>query len=417
MWSDLNNSQRKTALDRLTGTKAGALAVMEAMKSGVIAKTDLDGPAFEKMQIVLGDDAELRALLGDMASLFRPCLRLNGADNAWTDADITLDGPFSVETWVKLEPGMDNNDGILGAPGALDMNFAGEQFRVYVGGELNDVIIAKKKINPEIWTHLAVTRDAAGRFRIYRNGELDTADSKAAPQKFEHCRIGWTTPGKGTAGWLSEFRVWDRNRTPEEIRRDFDRSYAGDASPGLIYYFSGAEWGRLQAGARVEKTQDFPALLTAAESQALVEKFARFRTLAEQPGDVNKGRGLFVGMCQVCHSVGGQGGQIGPVLNGAGALGVEALLRNILTPNAAMEPGYRVFRIELKDGEVLDGLRVSEENKVIVLRRQISDDLRVQRSDILRSGYTKTSMMPEGLLESLKPEAVSDLFAYLKTLK
>lgn len=417
LWLDLNNSQRKTALDRLTGTKAGAHAVMAAMKSGVIAKSDLDGPAFQKMQIVLGDDGEVLALLGDMATLFRPSLRLNGAGDAWTDSDITLDGPFTVETWVKLDPGIDNSDGILGVPGVLDMNFAGEQFRVYVGGELNDVIIAQKKIHPEIWTHLAVTRDAAGRYRIYRNGELDTAKSKVAPQKFAHCRIGWTTPGWGTAGWLSEFRVWDRSRTPEEIRRDFDRSYAGETVPGLIHYFTGAEWGRLQPGARVEKTQDFPALITAAESLALAEKFAYFRVLAGQPGEVTKGRELFVAMCQVCHSVAGQGGQIGPVLNGAGALGVEALLRNILTPNAAMEPGYRVFRIELKDGEVLDGLRVSEENKVIVLRRQISDDLRVQRSDVLRAGYTKTSMMPEGLLEALTPEAVSDLFAYLKTLK
>jgi putative membrane-bound dehydrogenase-like protein len=417
LWPDLDAPQRRTTLDRLTGTKSGAHAVMNALKAGTIAKADLDGPAFEKLQIVLGDSPELRSLLGDMASLFAPCLRLNGADNAWSDADISLDGPFTVETWVKLDPGIDNNDGILGAPGTLDMNFAGEQFRVYVGGELNDVIIAKKKTNPEIWTHIAVTREATGRFRLYLNGELETADSKAAPQKFEHCRIGWTTPGRGTAGWLSEFRIWNRSRTPDEIRRDFDRSYAGEAAPGLVQYFSGTEWGRLQAGARVEKTQDFPALLTATQSQALTEKFASFHSLAEHPGDVSKGRGLFTSLCQVCHSVGGQGGQIGPVLNGAGALGIDALLRNILTPNAAMEPGYRVYRIELKQGEVLDGFRVSEDKNAIVLRRPNSEDARLLRHDVLRSGYTKMSMMPEGLLEALKPGDVSDLFAYLKTLR
>jgi putative heme-binding domain-containing protein len=318
---------------------------------------------------------------------------------------------------VKLDPGIDNSDGILGSPGALDMNFHDGQFRVWVGGGVHDAIVAKRKMNAGMWTHIAVTRDSDGRFRIYLNGELDSAESKSAPQKFEHCRIGWTTPGKGTAGWLNEFRVWNRSRTPEEIRSEFDRSYEGERTPGLVHYFSGLEWGQLQPGARVVKTQDVPALLTAAQSQALAEKFSQFRVLAEKPGDVARGKGLFTVACQICHSVGGQGGQIGPVLNGAGALGIEALLRNILTPNAAMEPGYRVFRIELKDGEVLDGLRVSEDNEAFVLRRPNSQDLRVPRSEVRRASFTKLSMMPEGLLDALQPGDVSDLFAYLKTLK
>jgi putative heme-binding domain-containing protein len=167
----------------------------------------------------------------------------------------------------------------------------------------------------------------------------------------------------------------------------------------------------------VEKTQDFPALMTAAQSQALAEKFSRVCALADQPGDVARGRALCTTTCQICHSVGGQGAQIGPVLDSAGALGVEALLRNVLTPNAAMEPGYRVFRIELKDGDVLDGKLVSEDRDAFVLRRPNTVDLRVPRSDVLRSRFTKMSMMPEGLLDALQPGEVSDLFTYLKTLK
>ncbi len=417
LWPGLTASERRSALERLSGTKPGAHAVVQAMQSGAIPKSELDGPTLDKLQTVMGEAPELQALLGEMATLLRPCLRLNGADSAWGDSDITLDGAFTVETWVKLDPGIDNNDGILGAPGVLDLNFAGELFRVYVGGEVHDAIIAKKKIAPDIWTHLAVTRDAAGLFRIYRNGELDTAESKAAPQKFEHCRIGWTTPGKGTAGWLSEFRVWNRVRTPEEIRAEFDRSYEGEAPPGLVHHFAGTNWGKLQGGARVQKTQDFPALLTAAQSQALAEKFSKFHALAEKSGDLTKGKALFTTVCAVCHSVGGQGAQVGPVLNGAGALGVEALLRNLLTPNIAMEPGYRVFRVELKEGDVLDGILVSQDSEAIILRRPSVSDARIAQRDVRKAGFTKTSMMPEGLLDPLKPEEVSDLFAYLKTLK
>ena len=43
--------------------------------------------------------------------------------------------------------------------------------------------------------------------------------------------------GQRQAGWLSEFRVWDPARTAEEIRAEFDRTYAGDTSPGLVRFF------------------------------------------------------------------------------------------------------------------------------------------------------------------------------------
>ena len=165
------------------------------------------------------------------------------------------------------------------------------------------------------------------------------------------------------------------------------------------------------------KTADFPPLLTAEESKALATKFSAFHSLANRSGDLTKGKALFTAICQQCHSVGGQGGQVGPVLNGAGALGVEALLRNILTPSAAMEPGYRLFRVELKDGDVLDGILVSQSPEAIVLRRPNIADTRIAQADVRRASFTKKSLMPDGLLETLPPEQVADLFAYLKTLR
>ena len=113
----------------------------------------------------------------------------------------------------------------------------------------------------------------------------------------------------------------------------------------------------------------------------------------------------------------GQGGKIGPVLDGAGANDIEALLRNILAPNAAMEAGYRRFRVETRNGEVQEGLLVSQDENTIVLRQINSEDLRIARADVKRAGFTKVSLMPEGLIEPLPPAQVSDLFAYLKTLR
>jgi putative heme-binding domain-containing protein len=160
-----------------------------------------------------------------------------------------------------------------------------------------------------------------------------------------------------------------------------------------------------------------PPVQPEAEAKELESKFAHFRELANRPGDSERGRPIFAATCSVCHSVGGQGGKIGPVLDGAGANGVEALLRNILAPNAAMEAGYRRFRVETRDGTVLDGLLVSQDGNAIVLRQPNTEDVRIPRSNVKRAGFTRYSVMPEGLLEGLKAADVSDLFAYLKTLR
>ena len=64
-----------------------------------------------------------------------------------------------------------------------------------------------------------------------------------------------------------------------------------------------------------------------------------------------------------------------------------------------------------------DGIRVSEDTDAIILRRPDVDDIRIAQRDVRKAAFTKASMMPEGLLEALNPEDVTDLFAYLKTLK
>ena len=419
LYPTLASTARRAALTTLTGTKPGAQALVRALLSGAIARDELDGAALDRLQAVLGEDPELGALLQELASFFRPALRLDGSDNAWVESDITLSGPFTVETWVKLDPGIDNNDSILGAQDVLDLNFFGSQFRVWVGGGFADAIVARKRMIPEVWTHLAVTRDEEGRLRLYQNGELDTDQGRPVKRVFEHLSIAWSGPPKGTAGWLSEFRIWNTPRSADEIRADFDRSFEGDPlPPGLVtYYPGGGPWGHLQPGAKVRKTADYPPLLTPAEAKVLAEKFGKYRALAAQGGDVARGKAVFQAVCLGCHSVAGQGGQVGPVLNGAGASGVETLLRNVLTPNAAMEAGYRAFRVETRDGEVLDGIRVSEDREAIVLRRPNVEDLRVPQADVRKAGFTRTSMMPEGLLDPLPAAQVSDLFAYIKTLK
>lgn len=143
LWPQLVVSQRRNVLASLTSTRSGAAATVQAVRSGGIGQDELDAATLDKLHAVLGSDPDFTALMQEMASLLQPVLRLNGDDNAWSETDLNLDGPFTVETWVKLDPGIDNSDGILGSPGALDMNFHDGQFRVWVGGGVHDAIVAK----------------------------------------------------------------------------------------------------------------------------------------------------------------------------------------------------------------------------------------------------------------------------------
>lgn len=156
--------------------------------------------------------------------------------------------------------------------------------------------------------------------------------------------------------------------------------------------------------------------MTAADLAARAEKFARFRQLADAGGDAAKGKLLFAARCLTCHQQGGQGGKVGPVLDGVGATGIEAILRNVLTPNAAMEGGYRNFRVVTKDGRLVQGLLVSRDANAIVIRQPNTADIRFTAKEIAQAEFTTVSIMPEGLLENMQPSEVADLFAHLKSL-
>jgi len=416
LYPKLAATQRRLALDRLAGTKSGAKAIVTALRDGKLDRATLDAAVLDRLQAVLGDkDPDLAALLPQLAHLFRPVLALDGSDDAWIQTNVSLDGPCTVEAWVKLDGDATNADGILGAPDQLDLNFFAGKFRVYTFAPLRDVAVANKAITPGLWTHVAATRDANGIWRIYYNGMLDATATQPAPRKLENLRIGWTSAKGGTQGALDEVRIWNRERTASEILANFDRALEND--PGLAFRAGGSiGWGKLAKGAKIVRTTEFAPLLTADEAKTLDAKFAKFGALAAKPGDATRGKQV-AAVCQACHLFGTTGGNIGPNLSGVGAMGTEAILRNILTPNAAMESAYRIYRVEQRDGTVLDAFFVSEDKDAVVIRLPGADDRRIAKKDIVKTQFIRRSLMPEGLIDAMTPEQVSDLFAFLKTMR
>lgn len=407
LYPKLTPPQRKQVLMALSGqAEGGAKFMVAAIQDKTVSAGDLDSAMLERLASVLGESPELTQLQQQLGGVFHEVLLLDGQDAAWVDSKITLDGPFTVECWVRLAPNIGNADSILGSPGKLDLNFFGSKFRVWLGEkDLHDVAVAQKPITPDLWTHVAVTRDEKGVFRLYQNGELETTSTKTTTDRFEDCRIGWSGPKTGTEGALTEFRVWKTARTAAEIRANFDRS---DPSAQV-------DLKNLGKGARLAKTLDAPPLLTEEQAKALDTKFAKLTALASK-GNAQNGKALSA-LCMACHQIGSAGGQIGPNLSGAGAMGLEAVLRNILTPNAAMEPGYRIFRVEMINGDLIDAFFVSEDKDATIIRQPGLPDRRLAKKDIRSTKFIRRSLMPEGLLDALPDQQAADLLAYLMTLK
>ena len=419
LYPTLSVNDRKVVLDGISGTKAGAKAIAVGLADKSVAVADIETPVAEKLAIALGDSPELAVISAQLGGVFRSVLTLDGSNDAVAKSGLTIKGAFTVETWVRLDGKIDNNDSLLGGGGKLDLNFAGGIFRAYMGAEIRDAVVSSKPTSVGIWTHIALTRDAAGVLRTYQDGELTGTSKSAQPHDLPGLTIGWSSPGAGTQGAFAEYRIWNVERKPAEVRTNMTRTYAGEKLPGSLVFASAsgdAAWGKLGKGAKIVRTTDAPPLLNAEQFAAVEQKTARFMALSAKDGDAAKGKTL-VALCQACHVINGQGGLIGPNLSGAGAMGMEGVIRNIIEPNAAIEAAYRIFQVKLKAGEVIEAFYVSEDATAYVIRQAGGADRRIPKAEVSSAKYLRRSLMPEGLLDGLSDEQVTDLFTYLKTLK
>ena len=145
------------------------------------------------------------------------------------------------------------------------------------------------------------------------------------------------------------------------------------------------------------------------------ELLARYLKSAESTGDGLRGARLFDQHCAVCHLLDSNGTRLGPDLDALSGPTAESLTKSILFPSLDIDAKYRSVGIETQDGRTIVGLLVDEADTSIVVQTSPTERERVQRSQIVSLGLWRVSFMPERLHESLDPQAVRDLVAYLQT--
>ena len=143
-------------------------------------------------------------------------------------------------------------------------------------------------------------------------------------------------------------------------------------------------------------------------------------------GDAANGKKLFWSKtspvaCAKCHTVGNQGGKVGPNLTGIGAVyPPRFFVRAILYPSAEIATGFETTMVAAKDHRLITGIMVSDTKDKLVLRDARSANgalATIAKSNIRRRKFQPISMMPGNYAKLMSVEQLSDIVAYLQTLK
>ncbi|HXE12642.1 MAG TPA: c-type cytochrome [Bryobacteraceae bacterium] len=141
-------------------------------------------------------------------------------------------------------------------------------------------------------------------------------------------------------------------------------------------------------------------------------------TSATPRGDKAAGLVLFRSKgCMQCHSVKGQGGELGPDLTGIGASrSVKNLRESIVDPNAQVPPQYWIVSFEDQSGSYVKGFLLNEDTYTVQLLDMRGNLRSYDKAKV--SGYKvdKHSAMPS-YRSSLTGDQLNDLVAYLWSLR
>jgi len=147
-------------------------------------------------------------------------------------------------------------------------------------------------------------------------------------------------------------------------------------------------------------------------AKVISQRLASFDRRKASP---QRGRELFTKHCAACHRVGNQGGMVGPQLDGIGARGSQRLLEDLLDTNRNVDKAFRTTVIITTDGKTLSGLERRREGKIVVLADALGKEFRVPLSKIEATRKTNLSVMPANFRDTLTPQQLHDLLAWLLT--
>ncbi|NND08716.1 MAG: hypothetical protein HKN87_20270 [Saprospiraceae bacterium] len=148
-----------------------------------------------------------------------------------------------------------------------------------------------------------------------------------------------------------------------------------------------------------------------ADMDALISK--RLKGYGLTNPDLQRGQMIEIAHCSPCHSIDGEGGNIGPQIDGIGNWGARALTEKILDPNRNISKAFVSYTIHLKDGSVRSGLFRREEGAVQVFADAAGSEFRLSSGEIKQKVPSPYTLMPDHFAEVIPEADYYDLLAFL----
>lgn len=121
--------------------------------------------------------------------------------------------------------------------------------------------------------------------------------------------------------------------------------------------------------------------------------------------------------CVNCHIVNEKGNEVGPILSKIGRRSPDYIRESILNPNAVVVSGYATVVVVTKDGRNIMGIKKGEDETSLQIATADGNVQTISKSEIQQTIQSKTSLMPNNYGELLSEQQLSDLLAYLLTLR
>jgi putative heme-binding domain-containing protein len=158
--------------------------------------------------------------------------------------------------------------------------------------------------------------------------------------------------------------------------------------------------------------------LTRPTSQQKEKEIARIKVaVVAGAGNAKAGREIFTTRCAVCHTLFGQGAQIGPDLTPYERRNLDFLLVSIVDPSAAIREEYTNFRVDTNDDQTFIGLIKERAADSVTLVDATQQKTVIAKREIKEERALSLSIMPEQLLADLTNQQLQDFFAYLQSEK
>jgi putative heme-binding domain-containing protein len=140
---------------------------------------------------------------------------------------------------------------------------------------------------------------------------------------------------------------------------------------------------------------------------------SRVAAFAKAKPDLEVGSNVFKMNCAACHQIKGEGGLIGPQLDGIGARGPERLCEDILDPNRNVDAHFHVHTLTMKDGSNFAGFLKAELGQIYLLADAAGKEHRISKKDIQKTEVSPISLMPPTFGQTLDEATFHDLLGYL----